>query len=297
MASAGSARPTVADNIQGIAWALLATGLFSATAAMAKFAVTEYHVLQILFFRQLVLLISTVPSVARGFPEVLKTRHPFLHGARLLGSFIALSASIWAVAVLPLTTAVTLGFAQIFFVALLAIWLLRESVGPHRIAAVVTGFLGVLIVMRPGAEGLINLYALIPLLGASGAALAIISVRRLSQTDSAATLLFYQALFIGLLAGIPLFWLWTAPDLNDLLFLLAMGLVATLAQWAGVKALKLGEASVVSNIQYSQLIYAAIFGFVFFDEIPDGYTVIGACVIIMSALYIVYREALRKRAA
>ena len=116
------------SNLQGILWALLATGLFAATAVMAKVAVTEYHVLQILFFRQIVVFLSSLPSIVKSFPEGLKTKHPGLHAVRLTGAFVALSTSIWAVAVLPLTTAVTLSFAMAFFVALLALWFLKEQV-------------------------------------------------------------------------------------------------------------------------------------------------------------------------
>ena len=125
---------------------------------------------------------------------------------------------------------------------------------------------------------------------------AVISVHKLSQTESTTTLLVYQAVFIGLLAGVPLFWLWKTPDIVGLLLLLSMGFIATAAQWIGVKALRLGEASVIGNIQYTQLIYAAILGYFIFDEVPDLITLIGAAIIIGSALYIVHREAIRKRA-
>ncbi len=206
-------------NIKGILWALLATALFAIVAAMAKVAVTEYHVLQILFFRQIVVFSSCIPSIVKSFPEGLKTQHPKMHAARLIGAFVALSCGIWAVAVLPLTTAITLGFAQVFFVALLALSFLNERVGTHRIAAVIVGFIGVVIVMRPGIEGVINIHALIPILAAFGAGIAVISVRKLSQTESTATLLIYQALFVGALAGVPLLWLWVTPDLNGTLFL------------------------------------------------------------------------------
>ena len=288
-------RSDVPENVQGVLWALLATGLYAVVAAMAKVAVTEYHVLQILFFRQIIVFLSSLPSIAKGFPGSLKTKHPGVHTVRLLGAFVALSTSIWAVAVLPLTTAITLAFANVFFVALLAIWFLDEQVGFHRIGAVIVGFIGVVVVMRPGVDGLIELHALIPLVGALGAAFAVISVRYLSRTESTATLLVYQSVFVGVLAAIPLIWLWKTPDLAGLVFLLAMGVLATTGQWVGVKALRLGEASVVGNIQYSQLIYAAILGYVLFDEIPDGYTLIGAAIIIASALFMVHREALKKQ--
>ena len=149
--------------------------------------------------------------------------------------------------------------------------------------------------MRPGVDGLFNFYALIPLAGAVGAAIAVISVRRLSQSESTATLLFYQATVVGLLAGIPLIWFWVTPDLFGLFYLLSMGVVATLGQWSGIKALRLGEASVIGSIQYTQIIYAAILGYVLFFEVPGIYTLTGSAIIIGSALYIAHREAMRKR--
>jgi drug/metabolite transporter (DMT)-like permease len=148
--------------------------------------------------------------------------------------------------------------------------------------------------MRPGVDGLIDVNSLVPVLGAAGVALAIISVRTLSQTESTTTLLIYQAVFIGVLAGIPLFWLWVTPDSYGLLFLLAMGILAAGGQWTGVKALRLGEASVIGNIQYVQLLYAALLGYILFNEVPDKFTLIGAGIIICSSMYILHRESLSK---
>ena len=289
-------KPTqLPDNLKGILWALFATALFAIVAAMVKVAVNEYHVLQILFFRQAVVLLSCLPSIAKSFPGSLKTQHPKMHAARLAGAFVSLSCSIWAVAVLPLTTAITLGFAQVLFVALLALGFLKEPVGIHRIGAVLVGFAGVVIVMQPGVDGIVDVDALIPIFGALGAGTAVISVRKLSQTESTATLLVYQSLFVGVLSGVPLVWLWVTPDLIGTLLLLAMGVFATAANWVGVKALRLGEASVIGNIQYMQLIYAAILGFFLFGEIPDITTIAGATVIIGSSVYIIHRESLLKK--
>ncbi|MEP1206790.1 MAG: DMT family transporter [Rhizobiaceae bacterium] len=278
------------NNIAGIFWALLAAALFSVVSALAKVAVVDYHVLQILFFRQIVVFASSLPDIARTFPQSLQTRRPGIHALRLIGAFVALSCGIWAVAVLPLTTATTLAFAQVFFVALLALWFLKEPVGRHRIGAVIVGFIGVLIVMRPGVEGLIDVHTLIPILAAMGAAVAVTSVRKLSQTESTATLLVYQSVFVGALAGIPMVWLWVTPDLFGLLFLLSMGVLATMGQWVGVKALRLGEVSVIGNMEYSKLIYAALLGYLLFSEIPDAYTLLGAAIIIGSSIYIFHRE-------
>ena len=116
-----------------------------------------------------------------------------------------------------------------------------------------------------------------------------------SQSESTQTLLVYQSLFVGVLAGVPLFWFWKSPDLGGALFLLAMGILATVGQWVGVKALRLGEAIVVGNIQYMQLIYAAILGFFLFGEVPDIYMIAGAAIIIGSSIYIIHCEALSKK--
>jgi len=277
-------------NTEGILWGLVSTALFTIVAAMAKVAVKDYHVLQILFFRQMVVFVSCLPVVARHYPEALITHHPLGHCLRLTGAFVALSCGLWAVAVLPLTTALTLGFSQAMFVAVLAFCFLREPAGKHRITAIVTGFVGVIVVMRPGV-GVFDVHTLIPVLGALGAAVAITSVRKLSQTESTATLLIFQAVFVGLLSSLPLYWLWVSPDLAGLLLLLVIGVLSTAGQWIGIKALRLGEASVVANVQYMQLVYAAILGFAVFDEVPDKYTLGGAVIIIGSAVYLLHRES------
>ena len=120
-------------------------------------------------------------------------------------------------------------------------------------------------------------------------------IRTLSQTESTTTLLVYQAVFIGLLAAVPLIWLWKTPDLAGTLLMLSVGVISAVASWIGIQSLRLGEASVVANIQYMQLIYGAILGYFLFSEIPDAYTLVGAAIIIGSSIYIYRREALKKR--
>ncbi|MFT5000204.1 MAG: drug/metabolite transporter (DMT)-like permease [Paracoccaceae bacterium] len=101
----------------------------------------------------------------------------------------------------------------------------------------------------------------------------------------------YQAVVIGGLAAIPLFWVWVTPNLIQALLMLGIGILATLSQWMGIRALRLGEASLISSVGYFQLIYATILGFVLFTELPDGFTLVGAAIIVLSALYSIRREA------
>ena len=214
--------PSTPDNVRACYWAILATAMFSIAAVLAKIAVDEFHVLQILFFHQIVVLISCMPSIVRSFPESLRTKYPLLHLARLLGAFVALSCSIWAVAVLPLTTAVTLSFARAFFIALLAVFFLKEALGMHRFGALLIGFFGVTLVMQPDAEGYSNANMLVPIFGVLGAAVAVICVRKLSQSDTTQTLLVYQSVFVGVIAAIPLLWFCKTPNAEWILILIAI---------------------------------------------------------------------------
>lgn len=280
-------------NSQGVLWALVATALFSAEAAAAKVAASQFPVLQILFFRQLFVLGSALPVIATSFPDCLRTRYPGIHAARLTGAFVALSCGIWAVSVMPLSTATTLGFAKVFFVALFALKFLSEPIGLHRGAAIIVGFIGVVIVMRPGLQGLSDPTVLIPIVGAMGAALAQVCVRRLSQTEATVTLLTYQAVLIGLMSGLPLFWFWVSPDLSGLVLLTGIGLLATAGQWLAVRALRLSEAGVVASVQYVQLVYAAVLGYLIFAEWPDTGTLVGAAVIVASSFALFHHELKR----
>lgn len=292
--SAGSRRP---DNVQGVMWALVSTGLFTAAAAAAKALTGDYHVLEILFFRQIFVLMSTIPGCVSGFPESLKFRRWRVQLIRLFGAFTALSCGFWAVAVLPLTMATTLTFAQVFFVTLLAHRFLGEPITVERIGAIVVGFIGVVIVMNPSAGDIFSDGAFIPILGAIGAATAVICVRTLSQTENTSTLLFYQAIFVGVLAASAQFWVWRTPDAEGLLLLALMGVLSAAAQWAGMQSLRVGEASVVANIEYAKLIYAALLGFVLFLEIPSTNTIVGGVVIVLASAYVVRQEAAQKRRA
>lgn len=282
------------DNSKAALLALVSTGLITGVAALSKAAIVEYHVLQILFFRQTIVFLSTLPLIVRDFPSSLKTENPKIHVIRLAGAFVGLTCGIWAVGLLPLTTATTIAFSQTFFMALLAVIFLGESVGAHRIGAIVVGFIGVLIVVRPGNDGFTSLGTLVAIAGAFGAGVAFISVRWLSQRESTATLLAYQTVFVGLFAAVPMIWLWKTPDLSGWILLVCVGLLAVPAQWIGVAAVRLGESSLLANIQYAKLIYAGLLGFFIFDEIPDQFTLLGAVIIIGSAFYIFHREAKAK---
>jgi len=286
----------MSPNLKGVLLALVGTAMFSTAAALIKLAAAEYPVLQILFIRQAILFLVVSPAIVRGFPDNLRTRRIGLHAMRLTGAFVALVCGFWAVAVLPLTMATVLAFSSVFFTTLLAVPLLGERVHVPRAAAICVGFAGVLAVMRPSPSGIADIQALIPVAGAVGVAFAMVGVRKLSQTESAPTLLAYQAIFVGVLAGLPMPWLWVAPDIDGLILMVAIGLISSLGQWVGVYALRSGEAGLVSSIEYMKLIYATLLGYLLFSEWPDAYTLAGAALIVGAAVFTIHREARRPRA-
>ncbi len=278
-------------NVRGALWALMATALFVVTGAMVKYASQSYHITQILFFRQIVMLVLVLPTIIRHFPQSLETERPGLHVLRLLGALAALFMGFTALAHLPLATAITLSFAKLFFVTLIAIPMVGEKVGRYRISAIIAGFVGVLIMLKPDPGSAVSPYALVAITGAVGAALAVVSVRKLSQTESTLTLLSYQAVFVGIIVALPAFWFWHMPDLPDLLLLLAIGVLSLAAQWLGVQSYRAGEVSVVTGMEYTKLIYATLIGIVVFSEWPGLNTLAGAVIIITAAITTLVREA------
>ncbi len=277
-------------NVRGAIFGLMAAAMFTVVSALVKYAAKDYHIVQILFFRQLVMLVTMLPIIVQTFPDSLRTTRPGLHIVRLLGALTALTLSFTAVAHLPLATAISVSFSKTIFVTLLAVVILGEVVGWRRFLAILVGFGGMLIILRPNPGDTMSIYAIVAVLAAAGAALAVVSVRSLSSTEEPVTLLSYQAIFIGLLVAIPTFYVWKTPDLIGFAILILIGLVSVVAQWLGVKSYKAGEVSVVTGMEYTKLIYATIIGIWVFSEWPDLNTFIGAAIIISASAFTIWRE-------
>ena len=281
-------------NVRGTLIALFATALFTVASALVKYAAPQFHVFQILLFRQVIMLVLILPVFLKNFPDNLKTRRPGLHLLRLSGASMALVLGFVAVSNLPLATAISFSFTKTMFVTIMAFVLLSEPVGWRRILAVFTGFAGMLIMLRPDPGSAVSPYAIIATVAALGAGIAVTSVRRLSSTESAATLISYQAVFVGLLVTIPSLFVWKTPDFAGFVLLVAIGVVSALAQWLGVQSYRAGEVSVVTAMEYTKLIYATLIGLVVFAEWPDIKTFIGAAIIISASAYTLIRESRQK---
>jgi len=278
-------------NVRGTIFGLAAAAMFTVVSALVKYAARDYHIFEILLFRQTVMLIVVMPVLVKHFPHSLITRRPGLHLLRLTGALAALTLSFTAVAHLPLATAISFSFTKTLFVTIFAVLLLREVVGWRRVLAVLVGFVGMLIMLRPEPGSAISFYALLAIIAAIGAAIAVTCVRALTSTENNITLLSYQAIFVGVLVMIPTIFVWKTPDLLGLALLIAIGMASILAQWLGVQSYRAGEISVVTGMEYTKLLYASLIGIVIFAEWPDSNTLIGAVIIIGASAFTIWRES------
>ena len=277
------------DNLKGIATILVAAIGFSTMVALIKFAGQNLHVTQILFIRQLVMVLIVLPGIISHFPESLKTSRLDLQIYRIIGALIAMLFGFYAIIHMPLAEATAIGFAKSFFVTIAAIIILKEKVGPRRWIAVLIGFFGVIIMVQPGTDGF-NIISLYALTGSAAAGLVMVIIRKLSQTDTPTTILTYQAIAVGVIVAIPAWYYWKSPSLNEWILLIAIGIISYGAQMLNVYAYKWGEASLLASIDYVRLLYSTAFGYLLFSQIPGPYTWIGSAIIISASIYTIQRE-------
>mgnify|MGYP000191632297 CR=1 FL=1 len=283
------------SNTVGALWILLAAFLFSIMVTLIKFVGQDLSVFQILVVRQALMLAIVAPKILRGLPTSLATKRPGLQLTRIVVAATAMLCGFTAVIELPLADATAISFSKTFFLTIFAIWLLGETVGIHRWGATIVGFLGVLLMLRPHGEGLVDPYALLAIAGAACAGLVMIVVRMLTRTDAPVTILTYQAFGVGLIMLVPAALTWQAPTLTEWGLLLLVGIVSWAAQMANIQAFRAGEATAIASLDYTRLLYATIFGAVIFSQWPRIETLFGAAVIIAASIYTVRREAKRGR--
>lgn len=278
-----------------ILYILAAIFLFGVVNALAKQLATRIEVFEILFFRNLFGLIPAIAIALRqGLREVLKTDNPGGHLWRAFLGQAHLFCLFTAFAMMPLADAISISFSSPLVLVALSVPLLGEKVGFQRWAAVVVGLCGMLLIVRPTGEA-VNLGALFAAASAVLYALSVIAIRQLSKTESSAAIAFYYAVYatIGMAVLLPLFW--TTPTLWELFLLLLTGLSGGLGQYLTARAYGHSPAAALAPFNYTQLIWAALFGIVLFGEFPTALTLAGAAVIMGSGLYVWYRE--RKLAA
>ncbi|MFH0263679.1 DMT family transporter [Vibrio mediterranei] len=267
---------------KGIALALVSTALFTVVGVIVRLLSDSIGVFQILLFRQLVFLALLLPAIVTNFASLRQPTHVKLHTFRIVGAFTALSIGFVVVSEIPLANATALGFTQVLFVALLAKLFLSETLSMNRILTLILGFAGVMFIVQPNFDDTSLVYIALGLVASMGAAVAAICVRRIAQLESKIALLVYQALFVGLLALVPSTFDWVWPSWNELLLLVSVGVISSIAQWFGVSAYKYGAANVVSNVEYVKIIYAIGIGYLLFAETPNQLAMFGVVLLFLS---------------
>jgi drug/metabolite transporter (DMT)-like permease len=256
---------------------------FTVMVTLIKIVGEDVSIFQILLVRQVTMTIVVMPVIARSFPAALRTNIIGLHVLRVTFALVAMIAGFTAVIHLPLAEATTLSFAKSIFVTLFAVWLLHEQAGARKWIAVLLGFGGVIVILRPDVTGL-NIYALLGILSAAAAGYVMILIRRISQIDRPVTILAYQAFMVGGLMLVPAIYFWVPPTPLQWVFMMAIGLLAVTSQSANIQAYKVGDASAIAPVDYVRLLFAGLIGWLIFHESPEMETLIGATLIIVASI-------------
>jgi drug/metabolite transporter (DMT)-like permease len=276
----------------GIALRVAAMALFAIMSALIKWCGAHgVPVFQMIFFRNAFAFVPLVIYIWRTTgPRVLITRRPLGHLARASVGLVGMSCSFSALQYLPLTAATAFNFAAPLFMTALSAPILHEKVGRHRWAAVVIGFLGVLIMIRPDPGKMNLLGSGLALAGAVASAGAMVTIREIGKTERGATIVFYFTLAGAVLGLASLPFGWVMPSRQILGLLIVMGLIGGVGQLLMTEALRVAPVGVVAPFDYIQLLWASLIGFGVWGEIPQALTMAGAVVVAGSGVYILWRE-------
>ncbi|MBW8268633.1 DMT family transporter [Caldovatus aquaticus] len=274
---------------------LAAAAAFSLAGACVKALGGTVPLAEVVFFRNAFAIPALLPLMLRhGGLAALRTSHPLSHAARTLFGLLGMFGSFYGLAHLPFAVVSALGFTMPLFLAMLSVPLLGERVGWRRSAAVAVGFLGVLLIVRPGAEGAasLDLFAAgAVLLGAVGWALAMITIRRMGEAgEQGVTIVLWFAIGSSLAAAVAAIPVWVWPTPGQWLLLAGVGLVSALAQVMMTNAYRTGESTLLAPFEYSAIVWTVAMGAVLWGELPDPWDAAGIAVLIGSGLYIWHRE-------
>lgn len=281
-------------NVRGALWILLSTLMFSTMGALIKTLGARLDSFQIVWFRCLFGLFAVLPFLVHGGWHTVRTNRLGLHLWRSVLGMTAMSCGFYAITHMALADAVAISFTKPLFVIVLAVILLGETVNLKRWAATVVGFGGVLIMVQPGGESF-DWVALIAVFGAFAVSLNKIVIKQLAATESATTILFYFGVFASLLTLGPALLVWQTPTWTELIMLFAMGGVGALAQVCTIRGLRIGEATAVMPFDYTRLLFAGLFGFFLFGEVPGLWSLAGAALIVASTFVITHIETRARR--
>jgi drug/metabolite transporter (DMT)-like permease len=275
--------------MRAVCWAVGAALTFSLMGLLSKDLGQRYNPIEVAFFRSSFGLIPLLPIFYRTGFGTLRTARPLQHLVRGLVGVTGMFLGFYAVARLPLAKSTAISFTTPLYMIFMAVFFLGETVRWRRWSATLVGFAGVMVIVRP-FDGEISVPTMLALSSAFISSIAITLVKRLSGTEAAATIVFYLSLIAMICSAVPSVFIWRSPGALDLFLFLLTGLTGGAGQVMITQAYHEGEATAVAPVDYLRLLFAILFGYFAFGEVPTIYTLIGSAIIIGSTLYIAHRE-------
>jgi drug/metabolite transporter (DMT)-like permease len=274
--------------------AIGATFFGSFMGAGVKFLSDDLHPIIICFYRSLMGLILITPFVVRNNFRALQTKNMRLQIFRASINVISMICWFSAIGMMHFEKATALGFTTPLFTTVLAVIVLGEVIRFHRTAALLLGFIGIIIIIRPGYVPF-EFGTILMLVASFSFSFVLIFVKKLSATDSSITIIFYHLLYMTPIFFILSLFYWENISLNQLIIFTLMGASGLLSHWCLAQAFKMSDTTFVMPLQFTKLIWASLIGLFLFAEQPDIWTWVGGVIIFISVVYITYREAFKKK--
>lgn len=279
----------------GALWMLLAACLLGVLSLMVRHIAGSLHPFEIAFFRNLAQFLLMLPWVAAAGLHVVRTARTWAHVRRSMFGISAMLTWFWVVTQMPIAEATAISFSAPLFTTAGAALFLGETVGVRRWSATVVGFLGVLMIIRPGIHD-VGLAQIMALMAAVLIAGSMLSNKSLARTESPNAMVLWMGVYMSLFSLPPALAVWTWPDSWVVwVWLGGLGVVATAAHLCISRAYGKSDASFIAPFGFAQIPFVALLGFVLYAEMPDAWSVLGAALIIGSGVYIAHREAKRTR--
>ena len=274
--------------------AIGATFFGSFMGACVKLLSDDLHPVIICFYRCLMGLIIITPFIIKNNFQALQTDNMRLQILRALINIISMICWFTAIGMMHLEKATALGFTTPLFTTVLAVIVLGEVIRFHRTAALLLGFIGILIIIRPGYMPF-EFGTILMLIASFSFSFVLIFVKKLSATDSSLTIIFYHLLYMTPAFFILSLFYWQSINYNQLVIFSLMGASGLLSHWCLAQAFKMSDTTFVMPLQFTKLIWASLIGLFIFAEQPDIWTWVGGIIIFISVVYITYREAFKKK--
>ncbi|MCW5748383.1 MAG: DMT family transporter [Alphaproteobacteria bacterium] len=277
-------------NLRGALWVIAAGAMFTLVSVFIRLSSAELDTLQVAFFRCVFGLLFIAPVLARLRLNPFATPRLGQHVTRALIGTVSMLCGFYAVGHLPIADSTSISFSAPLFITLIAAVFMGEKVRWRRWTATIVGFLGVVIMLRPGGE-VLQPAALVAVASALLMSIAAMMVKRLSAHEPAMSVLATFAIFSTVMLAVPAILVWRWPSPTVWLYVAAIGLGATVGQYFWVRGYAIAQASAVAPFDYLRMPLSVLMGFLVFAELPTIWTLVGTLIIAGSGLYIAYREA------